>query len=49
MVVTGVTISDAAVGRSNVTSYAFMSTAGQFIHYVMAKLAANTCYEKLML
>ena len=40
------TISDAAVGRSNVTSYAFMSTAGQFIHYVMAKLAANTCYEK---
>ena len=41
------TISDAAVGRSNVTSYAFISTAGQFIHYVMAKLAANTCYEKI--
>ena len=40
------TICNAAVGRCNVASYAFMSTAGQFIHHVMAKLAANTCYEK---
>ena len=40
------TICNAAVGRCNVASYAFMSTAGQFIHHVMAKLAANACYEK---